>query len=79
YHAPHHPYTEALLSAAPVPDPAVSKQRIILTGDPPSPLHPPTGCIFSSRCPIMKPDTCLEKHPPLEEKSPHHFAACYLR
>jgi oligopeptide/dipeptide ABC transporter ATP-binding protein len=79
YHAPHHPYTEALLSAAPVPDPAVSKQRIILTGDPPSPLNPPTGCIFSSRCPIMKPDTCLEKHPPLEEKSLHHFAACYLR
>jgi oligopeptide transport system ATP-binding protein len=79
YHTPLHPYTEALLSAAPVPDPCVNKQRIILAGDPPSPLHPPTGCIFSSRCPIMKPDTCLEKHPPLEEKRPQHFAACYLR
>ena len=79
YHAPRHPYTEALLSAAPAPDPAVIKQRIILKGDPPSPLHPPAGCIFSSRCPIMRPDICLEKHPPLEEKTPHHFAACYLR
>ena len=79
YHTPLHPYTEALLSAAPVPDPYVNKQRIILAGDPPSPLHPPTGCIFSSRCPVMKPDTCLEKHPPLEEKKPQHFAACYLR
>jgi oligopeptide/dipeptide ABC transporter ATP-binding protein len=79
YHNPRHPYTEALLSAAPVPDPCANKQRIILTGDPPSPLNPPSGCIFSSRCPIMKPDTCLEQHPPLEEKSPWHFAACYLR
>jgi len=79
YHHPRHPYTEALLSAAPVPDPCANKQRIILTGDPPSPLNPPSGCIFSSRCPIMQPDTCLEQHPPLEEKSPRHFAACYLR
>jgi len=79
YHAPLHPYTEALLSAAPVPDPCVNKQRIILSGDPPSPLHPPTGCIFSSPCPVMKTETCLEKHPPLEEKRPQHFAACFLR
>lgn len=79
YNQPLHPYTEALLSAAPVPDPASVKNRIILTGDLPSPLNPPQGCIFSSRCPIMKPDTCLEKHPPLEEKRSGHWAACYLR
>jgi oligopeptide transport system ATP-binding protein len=79
YTHPLHPYTEALLSAAPVADPAYNKKRILLTGDLPTPLNPPRGCIFSSRCPIMKPDICLEKHPPLEEKQKGHFAACYLK
>jgi oligopeptide/dipeptide ABC transporter ATP-binding protein len=79
YASPLHPYTEALLSAAPVPDPAHKKQRILLKGDLPTPLNPPKGCIFSSRCPIMRPETCLKKHPPLEEKQQGHFAACYLR
>jgi oligopeptide/dipeptide ABC transporter ATP-binding protein len=79
YNHPLHPYTEALLSAAPVPDPMNVKNRIILTGDLPTPINPPQGCIFSSRCPIMKPETCLEKHPQLEEKRAGHWAACYLR
>ncbi len=79
YTHPLHPYTEALLSAAPVADPAYNKKRILLKGDLPTPLNPPRGCIFSSRCQIMKPDTCLEKHPPLEEKQKGHFAACYLK
>ena len=79
YNNPLHPYTEALLSAAPVADPAHNKKRILLKGDLPTPLNPPKGCIFSSRCPIMKPDICLKKHPPLEEKQKGHFAACYLK
>jgi oligopeptide/dipeptide ABC transporter ATP-binding protein len=79
YNHPLHPYTEALLSAAPVPDPRYVKNRIILSGDLPTPINPPAGCIFSSRCPIMKPETCLAKHPPLEEKRSGHWAACYLR
>jgi oligopeptide transport system ATP-binding protein len=79
YTHPLHPYTEALLSAAPVADPAYNKKRILLTGDLPTPLNPPRGCIFSSRCPIMKPDICLEKHPPLEEKKKGHLSACYLK
>ena len=79
YTHPLHPYTEALLSAAPVADPAYNKKRILLKGDLPTPLNPPRGCIFSSRCQIMKPDICLEKHPPLEEKQKGHFAACYLK
>jgi oligopeptide/dipeptide ABC transporter ATP-binding protein len=79
YNHPLHPYTDALLSAAPVADPTYNKKRILLKGDLPTPLNPPKGCIFSSRCPIMKPDTCLEKHPPFEEKQKGHFAACYLK
>lgn len=79
YTHPQHPYTEALLSAAPVPDPFFKKKRILLNGDPPNPLNPPRGCIFSSRCPIMKPATCLEAHPPLAEIQTGHFVACYLK
>lgn len=79
YTQPLHPYTEALLSAAPVPDPTRSKQRIVLEGDMPSPLNPPKGCIFSSRCPIMDPTVCLKRHPALEEKLQAHWASCYLR
>ncbi len=79
YTDPQHPYTEALLSAAPVPDPFFKKKRILLTGDPPNPLNPPRGCIFSNRCPLMKPETCLESHPPLIEITREHFVACYLK
>ncbi|MCX5894916.1 MAG: dipeptide ABC transporter ATP-binding protein [Proteobacteria bacterium] len=79
FNHPLHPYTEALLSAAPTTDPVYHKKRIILSGDLPSPLNPPRGCIFSSRCPIMKPAICLLNNPPFEEKSAEHWAACYLR
>ncbi len=74
-----HPYTEALLSAVPVPDPAHRKTRIMLQGEVPGPLNPPRGCIFSSRCPIVNKDICLHKHPSLEEKRAGHWAACFLR
>jgi oligopeptide/dipeptide ABC transporter ATP-binding protein len=79
YSYPMHPYTEALLSAVPLPDPSQRKERIILKGDIPSSITPPRGCIFSGRCPIVDQKTCLERHPPLEEKRKGHWAACYLR
>lgn len=79
YTAPLHPYTEALLSAVPEPDPFQDKKRIILKGEIPSPFNPPRGCVFSSRCPIADTAVCFEKHPPLEEKRTGHWAACYLR
>jgi oligopeptide transport system ATP-binding protein len=79
YSRPLHPYTEALLSAVPVPDPLVKKKRIILKGEIPSPINLPKGCIFSSRCPIADKTICFEKHPPLEEKEKGHMAACWLR
>lgn len=79
YSCPIHPYTEALLSAVPIPDPSQRKKRIILKGDIPSSVTLPRGCMFSSRCPMVDQKTCLEKHPPLEEKRKGHWAACYLR
>lgn len=74
---PKHPYTEALLSAAPVPDPTVrdQKKRIILQGDIPSPINPPSGCVFHTRCPYVKPE-CAQVVPELREVSPGHFKAC---
>jgi oligopeptide/dipeptide ABC transporter ATP-binding protein len=77
YTHPKHPYTRALLSAIPIPDPAPKRkeERIILTGDVPSPIHPPSGCHFHPRCP-MAIDDCKRIVPPLEEKRPHHVAAC---
>ncbi|GIW05453.1 MAG: ABC transporter ATP-binding protein [Dehalococcoidia bacterium] len=77
YENPLHPYTKALLSAVPIPDPVVEakRERIILTGDVPSPVKPPSGCNFHPRCPIAIPE-CKEIIPPLEEKTPEHFAAC---
>jgi len=78
YSNPRHPYTEALLSAVPVPDPTIVRKPIILQGDVPSPLHPPSGCVFRTRCPIAVAE-CANTVPPLEEVSPAHFKACIRR
>ena len=75
---PQHPYTEALLSAVPVPDPAVQRKRVILLGDVPSPINPPSGCRFHTRCPYAF-DRCSIEEPALQEVLPGHFAACHLR
>ena len=77
YENPLHPYTQALLSAVPIPDPVVeaTRERIILTGDVPSPMHPPEGCVFHTRCPIMIED-CRREIPDLREVSKNHWVAC---
>jgi oligopeptide transport system ATP-binding protein len=78
YENPLHPYTQALLSAIPIPDPVVEKRRkrIVLTGDIPSPVNPPPGCRFHTRCPLAF-DRCKTEVPPLREYAPGHFAACH--
>jgi peptide/nickel transport system ATP-binding protein len=78
YGNPRHPYTEALLSASPVPDPTVKRRGLLLSGDVPSPLNPPSGCVFRTRCPAATGD-CAVVVPPLEEVSPQHFKACINR
>jgi oligopeptide/dipeptide ABC transporter ATP-binding protein len=75
YRAPNHPYTKALLSAVPSPDIHARKDRVILTGDIPSPINPPSGCVFRTRCPIAIAD-CAKIVPKLKEVSPGQFAAC---
>lgn len=75
---PLHPYTKALLSAVPIPDPKVKKSRIILKGDIPTPLNPPTGCVFHTRCPIAQFPICKDVVPPLIEHQPGQFAACHF-
>jgi oligopeptide/dipeptide ABC transporter ATP-binding protein len=75
---PQHPYTEALLSAVPVPDPKAARKRIILKGDVPSPSNPPSGCRFHTRCPYVF-ERCRVEEPPMKELRPGHFAACHLR
>ena len=81
YLSQEHPYTKALLSAIPVPDPRVESQRrlVELSGEIPSALHPPSGCRFHTRCPIAQvPGICADEEPPLEEKAPGHLAACHF-
>jgi oligopeptide/dipeptide ABC transporter ATP-binding protein len=77
YREPVMPYTQALLSAVPVPDPLARRSRIVLTGDVPSPANPPSGCVFHPRCHHPQKDAaCTRIVPPLEEKAPGHWAAC---
>jgi oligopeptide transport system ATP-binding protein len=78
YTNPKHPYTEALLSAVPIPDPAVKRKRILLEGDVPSPINPPSGCRFHTRCPIRIP-SCSQNEQTLTEVSPGHWVACQVR
>lgn len=79
YENPLHPYTQALLSAIPIPDPVVTRQRkrILLSGDPPSPVDPPTGCRFHTRCPNME-ERCRVEEPPLRNVESNHQAACHF-
>ena len=79
YHTPYHPYTQSLLSAVPVPDPDVqrTRERIVLPGDPPSPINPPSGCRFHTRCPIAK-DICAKEKPAMRQVGEDHFCACHF-
>ncbi|HEY8687131.1 MAG TPA: dipeptide ABC transporter ATP-binding protein [Chloroflexota bacterium] len=77
YANPRMPYTQALLSAIPIPDPSVKKQRIVLQGDVPSPINPPSGCPFRTRCWLAQ-DVCAAEMPPLREVAPNHWAACHF-
>jgi oligopeptide transport system ATP-binding protein len=74
---PQHPYTQALISAVPEVDPESKRQRIVLPGDVPSPIHPPGGCPFHPRCPIAE-EKCKTEIPPLREVSKNHFASCHF-
>ncbi len=80
YDAPLHPYTQALLSSVPIPDPVAERkrQRRVLEGDLPSPISPPTGCRFHTRCPLVQTGTCDQTEPLLREIQPGHWAACHL-
>ncbi len=77
FREPLHPYTQALMSAIPVPDPKLRRKRIILPGDVPSPLNPPSGCRFHPRCPVAI-EKCKTEEPPFEELRPDHWAACWV-
>jgi oligopeptide/dipeptide ABC transporter ATP-binding protein len=75
--APKHPYTQALLKAVPVPDPALKKERVILSGDVPTPINPPSGCRFHTRCPVAV-DRCKIEEPQLRRVEDGRDAACHL-
>ncbi len=77
YQTPHHPYTQALLSASPIPDPEIKRERIILKGDVPSPIDPPSGCRFHTRC-VYVQEICHQKEPELREVKDKHQAACFF-
>jgi peptide/nickel transport system ATP-binding protein len=77
YRDPLHPYTQALMSAIPIPDPTAKRQRVILEGDVPSPLNPPSGCRFHTRCPLAFA-RCSQEEPPFKDYGDEHYAACWL-
>ena len=80
YQSPRHPYTEALLSSVPIPDPPMqrARRRIVLQGEIPNPINPPSGCRFHTRCPLAQ-EICRHESPLFEEKAPGHWAACHFR
>jgi len=75
---PLHPYTQALIAAVPVPDPREKRSEVVIKGEIPSPINPPSGCRFHTRCPIAEMPLCKEKEPPLVDYGSGHFAACHL-
>jgi oligopeptide transport system ATP-binding protein len=78
YITPRHPYTEALLSAVPIPDPTVKRKRVMLQGDVPSPINPPTGCHFHTRCPKAQHPRCSTEKPQLQQAADGHWVSCHF-